>query len=173
MGSTRLVDALLPLLILAAIGAGAMGWMNGSAAAFGERAPALPSTPVAEAPQAVLSAAKPVRLAEAAPPPPAPAPAPAPVAPVLPPQEMSSAETREEARSADERPRETRQAARKRKAAAEAASKRKKALAERKAPRPKVKYRYSENMRLFCEKAGAATPECKTFRRNTAKRRRA
>ncbi len=33
-----------------------------------------------------------------------------------------------------------------------------------------VKYRYSENMRVFCQKAGRSTRECRTFRRNVANR---
>ena len=37
---------------------------------------------------------------------------------------------------------------------------------------PKIKYAYSENMRLFCERAGRATPECRTFRRYAPKARR-
>ena len=38
--------------------------------------------------------------------------------------------------------------------------------------KPKIKYAYSENMRLFCERAGRGTPECRMFRRNAPKSRR-
>jgi hypothetical protein len=35
---------------------------------------------------------------------------------------------------------------------------------------PKIKYKYSENMQLFCERAGQGTPQCRVFRRNVRKR---
>jgi hypothetical protein len=41
-----------------------------------------------------------------------------------------------------------------------------KAKPAKKPTRPRIKYRYSENMRLFCERAGKGTPQCRTFRRN-------
>ena len=36
------------------------------------------------------------------------------------------------------------------------------------AVQPKLRYRYSRNMRLFCQRAGRSTPECRIFR-HTAK----
>ena len=44
--------------------------------------------------------------------------------------------------------------------------------AKPKPARPRIKYRYSETMRLFCRGAGKATPECRTFRRNAPRNRR-
>jgi hypothetical protein len=44
--------------------------------------------------------------------------------------------------------------------------------ARSKPARPRIKYRYSENMRLFCQGAGKATPECRIFRRNAPRKRR-
>ncbi|MDP8912203.1 MAG: toll/interleukin-1 receptor domain-containing protein [Pseudomonadota bacterium] len=44
--------------------------------------------------------------------------------------------------------------------------------AKPKPARPRIKYRYSENMRLFCRGAGKATPECRIFRQNAPRRRR-
>jgi hypothetical protein len=37
---------------------------------------------------------------------------------------------------------------------------------------PRIKYRHSETMRLFCQRAGKATPECRIFRRNAPRKRR-
>jgi hypothetical protein len=39
-------------------------------------------------------------------------------------------------------------------------------------PRPKVRYKFSENMRLFCERAGKATRECRNFNRQARRTRR-
>ena len=50
--------------------------------------------------------------------------------------------------------------------AAKATAKVAKAKAPRKAAGPRIKYRYAENMRLFCEAAGKGTQQCRTFRRN-------
>ena len=47
-----------------------------------------------------------------------------------------------------------------------------KPAAKPKPVRPKIKYRYSETMRLFCRGAGKATAECRTFRRNAPRNRR-
>lgn len=38
--------------------------------------------------------------------------------------------------------------------------------------RPKIKYRYSETMRLFCQRSGKTTPECRIFRRNAPRAKR-
>ncbi len=40
------------------------------------------------------------------------------------------------------------------------------------ARRPRVRYVNSENMRAFCQGAGAGTPECRSFRRNSGDRSR-
>jgi len=44
--------------------------------------------------------------------------------------------------------------------------------AKPKPARPRIKYRHSETMRLFCQGAGKATPECRIFRRNAPRKRR-
>jgi hypothetical protein len=36
--------------------------------------------------------------------------------------------------------------------------------------KPVIRYKFSANMKLFCKGAGRLTPECRTFRRNTARR---
>jgi hypothetical protein len=50
------------------------------------------------------------------------------------------------------------------------AEERAKARPQRQAQRQRVKYQYSENMRLFCQGSGRSTRECRTFRRNSGNR---
>lgn len=42
----------------------------------------------------------------------------------------------------------------------------------RRTAKPKIKYKYSANMQVFCERAGRSTPECKIFRQQIASKRR-
>ena len=82
-------------------------------------------------------------------------------------QPRTDANARAERANAEPENREMRGSKRaKRDAPAKQNADRRKATAQRQVARPRVRYKYSENMRQFCQKAGRGTRECRIFRRN-------
>jgi hypothetical protein len=149
----RLVDALVPLSITACVALAAAGWMSGTVTASARDRAAAPPARIVPASAPALA---PAPILEVPLPAPEPAPEPSPE-PAEPPRlELAAApELHSEPRL--ERVR--------------AAAKAKPAAKPRPAPRPRIKYKFSENMRLFCQGAGKATSECRTFRRNVRRLR--
>jgi len=179
LNSSRLVDAMVPALVIIAVGAAATGWMNSQAVANGEGARATAAAAISSASAVQPAEARPLAAPESAPtaapliaPHPAPAAAPVPD-PMLEEKRQRLLAIGSAALAADAPAATETRAERRPKRSSQASASRRKLLAERRPARPKVKYKYSENMRLFCQRAGAATPECRIFRRNTVRRRRA
>ncbi len=140
---------LAALLVMSGLAAAAMVWReSGPAPDAGIQAapPAPPSAPR----QVVVPTPPPPPPPQAAPPPERQIPDPEPI------EEAAPKRDEEEPPKSTEvaaKPRQER--ARERSTAAEA---------------PSVEYRYSANMRAFCQKAGRSTRECRAFRRNVANR---
>jgi hypothetical protein len=179
------------LLLLALTGAaGAAGWLGGRQQGLSESAEMAAAAPANAGKMMVLSARssglpKPPTAAR---PPSATRPS-APVRTASPAQAVLAAPAGSAAAIASEPPRQTKVTAASRTKTSDAAVRKRspaaatikptvrskpalKTKAAVKRAQPRIKYRYSETMRLFCQGAGKATPECRIFRRNAPRSRR-